>query len=307
MSRRRSHLPQLMWLRPNLLCAMDIWSWLLIWLESVRPTPRKTSSALFQNRTAIEGHSNFQLARFGSRRSSLPRCAGAAQDDRDDNEALQAGARRRMFGERGDVDEAAGEEAVAPPSRITRRICCGLPLRNFHGDDSQKDWRSPFTWKQPAHASPQVEDPRARSAFSYAAAYALAQKGLYRRKPNGWVERFWRKFATTTSSLRDHALWTSALIRLGLRRFGEAERLLQALEDAAAARSDISHSLNARILRARLLLQTGKSEEAVALTSEESPTEVYPSWKGEYLATRAMALATTGQSQQAGANRALRR
>ena len=31
-----------------------------------------------------------------------------------------------------------------------------------------------------------------------------------------------------TSSLRDLTLlWTSALIRLGLRRFGEAERLLQ--------------------------------------------------------------------------------
>ena len=47
------------------------------------------------------------------------------------------------------------------------------------------------------------------------------------------------------------------------------------------------------------MLQTGKSEEAVALTSEKSPTEVYPSWKGEYLATRAMALAATGKPNTA--------
>ena len=107
------------------------------------------------------------------------------------------------------------------------------------------------------------------------------------------VEKYDLEFA------RPLGLWTRALIRLGLRRFGEAERLLQKLEDSAAEHRDDRHALNARILRARLLLQTGKHAEAVKLTSRDCPARVYPSWHGEYLATRAMALAATGDLELA--------
>jgi len=93
--------------------------------------------------------------------------------------------------------------------------------------------------------------------------------------------------------------WTAALIQLGLRRFGETERLLQALEDTAATRQDSGHLLNARILRARLLLQTGKPEEACQLTREPSTEASYPSWHAEYVATRALALAASNMPSEA--------
>ena len=113
---------------------------------------------------------------------------------------------------------------------------------------------------------PLVEDPRARTSFTYGAAYALAQQGHYRAR-GYWLTRMWtdvEKFDLEFA--RPLGLWTRRLIRLGMRRFGEAERLLQTLEDSAAAHADERHALNARILRARLLLQTGKHAEAVKLT-----------------------------------------
>ena len=88
---------------------------------------------------------------------------------------------------------------------------------------------------------------RVRSYFTYLVAYTLGQKADYREAMD-WlvllmadVEDYDLEFA------RPHALWTSALLRLGLRRFGEAERSLQALEDLVAAGQDDSHRVNARM------------------------------------------------------------
>jgi DNA-binding NarL/FixJ family response regulator len=48
-----------------------------------------------------------------------------------------------------------------------------------------------------------------------------------------------------------------------------------------------------------LLLQTGKNSDAVALTEWASPDAMYPSWEAEYLATRAIALASVGDLEEA--------
>jgi ATP/maltotriose-dependent transcriptional regulator MalT len=86
---------------------------------------------------------------------------------------------------------------------------------------------------------------------------------------------------------------------MGVRRFGQAERSIQAVEDFAAQKHDRNHYLNARCLRARLLLQTGDPEEALALVADEPGDGLIPSWKAEYIATRAMALACLGRQRQA--------
>jgi len=57
--------------------------------------------------------------------------------------------------------------------------------------------------------------------------------------------------------------------------------------------------LNARILRARLLLQSGKPGDACALTSEPSTGASYPSSHAELLATRALCLAAIGETREA--------
>jgi hypothetical protein len=57
---------------------------------------------------------------------------------------------------------------------------------------------------------------------------------------------------------RPHANWSLAFIELGLRRFGAAERALRLVEDETSEKPLGYHVLNARVLRARLALQTGQ-------------------------------------------------
>jgi DNA-binding NarL/FixJ family response regulator len=110
-----------------------------------------------------------------------------------------------------------------------------------------------------------------------------------------------------TSDVRAFALeftlpyvhWTAAQIHLGLRRFGEAERAIQAVEDYATRWGDQRHELNARVLRARLLLQTGEPEEAVEAVRPDANVALIPHWRGEYLATRALALACARETAEA--------
>jgi DNA-binding CsgD family transcriptional regulator len=241
---------------------------------------------------AIEGHSNFQLARFASAEDAFTDARRAAQDDRDDNEALHGLALARIFGERADFEAPVAElwkRRHVSPTHLLRAATAELSRRRL-----AEGLAAPLYLEEPWHACPQVEDPRARSAFAYAAAYTLAQKSEYRLATE-WVERFWFEVREYDLEFaRPHAVWTTALIRLGLRRFGEAERLLQSLEDDAAEKSDVVRAFTAKILRARLLLQTGSHGEAAALMAEQGPAEVYPSWRGEYLATRAITIAVTG-------------
>jgi len=57
--------------------------------------------------------------------------------------------------------------------------------------------------------------------------------------------------------------------------------------------------LNARLLRARLVLEAGKPAEAVELTAPPPDPRNYPSWSAEYVATRGLALACAGQRDAA--------
>jgi ATP/maltotriose-dependent transcriptional regulator MalT len=138
-----------------------------------------------------------------------------------------------------------------------------------------------------------------RSSFAYTVAYALGQRAEY-SEANIWLRRLADDIETFDLEFaKPHAYWVTALVRLGGRRFGETERLLQVLEDANAADRGAYQRINARLLRARLLLQTGKASDAARLTSDPPDPQNYPSWQAEYIATRAIALACLGRDQQA--------
>jgi ATP/maltotriose-dependent transcriptional regulator MalT len=149
------------------------------------------------------------------------------------------------------------------------------------------------------HALRQVEDPLARTSFTYTAANLLAQRGDYRE-----AQSFLDLFA---DDVREYSLefavpfvaWTFAFISLGLRRFGEADRHLQLLEDTAERQHLWSHKLNARILRARLLLQTGEHEKALDFVRNDDDLPLIRSWRAEYVATRALVLARLGEYEAA--------
>jgi ATP/maltotriose-dependent transcriptional regulator MalT len=247
--------------------------------------------------SAIQGHSNFLLARFELAEDAFVDARRTASDDADDTEALHGLGLSRTFGERGDADTPARESwerRHSSPIHLLRAATTELSRRRL-----REGLAKPLYLDEPLHAAEQVEDPRIRTSFYYTAAYALAQQARY-QLAQVWVDRFWddvREYDLEFA--RPHVTWTAAMIRLGLRRFGETERLLQSLEDAASARQDRGHLLNARILRARLLLQAGKVSDARALTSEPSAGASYPSWHAEYIATRAIALAASGASTEA--------
>jgi ATP/maltotriose-dependent transcriptional regulator MalT len=95
--------------------------------------------------------------------------------------------------------------------------------------------------------------------------------------------------------------WVAGQIALGQRHFAATERFLQSVEDAVANGREPYHAANARCLRARLLLQNGDPEGAFECVRHE-PEIKLPTWEGEFLATRALALACLGDG--GGARRA---
>jgi LuxR family maltose regulon positive regulatory protein len=250
-----------------------------------------SSHPLFSRAAAVGGHSNVQLGRFRAAERAFSDSLQAALDDVDQTEALHGLALTRILGESGEVDTAVSElwrRRHTSPTHLLRAATTEISRRRL-----DEGLAARLELEEPLLACDQAEDPRARTSFLYGAAFALAQQAQYDqasewlRRAEKDIEEFDLEFA------RPHALWLAALVKLGLRHFGQAERLLQSLEDLADQREDPHHTLNARSLRARLLLQTGKREEALALTNWTCPDDTYPSWEGEFLATRAIALAAT--------------
>jgi LuxR family transcriptional regulator, maltose regulon positive regulatory protein len=240
----------------------------------------------------IVGQSSLLLASYTTAREAFSDASASALDDVDESEALNGLALAKIFSE-----EPASRDAVsqllrrkrASPTDIVRANTAELVRRRLN-----EGVAGPLSIDEAAHALPSVQDPRARTAFTYNVAYTLALRGDY-RSATPWVEQL-------TLDVREHELafaiphylWTAALVKLGLRRFGESERLLQELEDFVAIRQDPGHIINARILRARLLIQTGSAEEAVRCTTDAPTGTVMRAWRGEYLATRALAFACSG-------------
>jgi LuxR family transcriptional regulator, maltose regulon positive regulatory protein len=145
----------------------------------------------------------------------------------------------------------------------------------------------------------QVDDPRARSAFAYVAAYVTALRTNY-RDATRWLEVCDADIAAFDLDFaRPHSLWNHAHVALGLRKFGHAERLLQRLEDDISNHPLDYHVVNARILRGRLALETRRSDAAISVLPEIRREIVIPSIHAEYIATRALALAISGRSREA--------
>jgi DNA-binding CsgD family transcriptional regulator len=247
---------------------------------------------LMSRASAIDGHSNVQLARFSAAEQAFAASLDAAEDDVDLTEALHGLAVARTLGEVGELDEvvsALWRRRHLSPTHLLRASTTEISRRRL-----EEGLADQLELEEPLMACAHVQDPRARTSFNYGAAYALAQQARYQNASN-LLRRVWADIEEfDLEFVRPHAVWATALVQLGLRRFGQVERLLQTLEDAAAERADARHALNARSLRARLLLQTGKHSDAVALTEWTSPDAMYPSWEAEYLATRAIALASIG-------------
>ena len=256
-------------------------------------------SPMLSRVAAIIGQISFLKANFVEAEEAFRQARQSASDPRDAAEAAYGLASASIFGEQ----EGAAEAVAAlrkvrdrTPVDFLRFVCSEISLRLLgHIESGLRDGLH----LDAAHELlDRAEDPRARTSLAYTAASALTQRGEY-DSAREWLTRF---FADAEEFGLEFAMpyanWTLAQIALGQRRFGEAERVLQAIEDGAARSSEQHHVLNVKALRARLLLQTGNPDAALECVLREPGIPLIPSWRAEYLASRALALACLGRTDE---------
>jgi ATP/maltotriose-dependent transcriptional regulator MalT len=107
------------------------------------------------------------------------------------------------------------------------------------------------------------------------------------------VDDFGLRFA------KPHLLCTRALTELGLRHFSRADGCLRAAEAIASGTEDLDLDVNTVVIRARILLAQRRIQEALQMTSMEIDRIPTRAMYGEYLATRALALAVTRDHEAA--------
>jgi LuxR family maltose regulon positive regulatory protein len=258
-----------------------------------------TRHPLRSRAASVLGYAANFFADYSEAEAAFMVARDSAEDERDAAEALHGLAIVNVLGERTGAAAAVsalGKRRNISPTDLVRYTNARILFRRLH---DPKGFRGELHLDAVWLALSHVEDPRARTSLTQTVAGALAQRADY-EVAKKWLKRFFEDAATFDLEFAmPYANWTAAQIALGLRRFGEAERLLQAVEDFAHRSGQIHHEVNARSLRARLLLESGKTEAAVSCVSTEIDDPVIPSWRGEYYATRSLALACAGDARAA--------
>jgi ATP/maltotriose-dependent transcriptional regulator MalT len=251
----------------------------------------------------IVAESAYAQAQLADAEAGYQRAHESARSEDDRVAALRGWALASLQGERpcpAWVMEHLEERRQQSPLDLVRHSILELASRHFATGFA--DAQSLIS--EGAAALQSVDDPRARSAFAHVSAYISAIGTNYRDAAR-WLALCDADIAAFDLDFaRPYSLWNHAHIALGIRRFGEAERMLQKLEDAIHDQPLDYHLLNARILRARLALATGQVDAAAAALPPIKREVVIPSIHGEYLATRALALAIGRRSKEAASTAA---
>lgn len=246
---------------------------------------------------AIVGQSAYVRGDLDTAEASFRRAHKTACKDSDEAEALYGWVLASLQGEHGDVSwivSLLASRRHLSPLDLLRHSIVELARRHF-----AEGFADEVLIAEGLHVLDQAEDPRTRSSFLTTAAYFSALAGDYPKASGlvsaaiGEIDAYDLEFA------RPYAWWTTALIELGLRRFGGCERALQRVEDAARDRPLGFHILNARTLRARLALQSGQAAIARDLVAPRDSEATIPCIYAEFHATRALILAATGEVEKA--------
>jgi DNA-binding NarL/FixJ family response regulator len=146
---------------------------------------------------------------------------------------------------------------------------------------------------------PNIADPMVRSGWGNTHGYTLLLQARYEQAALVLatalvdIEQFGLEFG------RPHVEWSLAAARLGLRQFARADKLLRRVEDHPAARGSTYLQLNTRALRARLFLSQRRVDEAIKLTDPAFAGAPRDAMYGEYIGTRALALAVARRTSAA--------
>lgn len=144
-----------------------------------------------------------------------------------------------------------------------------------------------------------VTDPYARSSFhsSYAALLTLRARyteGLREaQRTESYAKHMQLLFVIP------HAKRIRAVAELGLRHLARTRQIIDWLEEATASSDDVFNALEARLIRARLLLVEGLADRAAEALRTPPSRFPFESERGEYLATLGLAQACTGERRQA--------
>jgi ATP/maltotriose-dependent transcriptional regulator MalT len=254
--------------------------------------------ALTSRAAAIVGQTALFAWDFETAKEAFVLARRTAQDGRDENEALYGLAQTTILGELPEgpriVDELTANRHRSPTD-LVRATNSWISFLHLGGGGLGQNLRLAAV----KEALPHVADPRVRSSASYIAAYALSARAEY-AEADEWLALF--KSDAREFSLEfalPYGLWVVARVALGQRRYSDTERALQAVEDIAARNSDLDHLVNARSLRARLLLQNADVDRAQRCVELVLPSRLAPSWRAEFIATRALVMSVAGDPQQA--------
>jgi ATP/maltotriose-dependent transcriptional regulator MalT len=146
-----------------------------------------------------------------------------------------------------------------------------------------------------------VADPSLRSGWAYVRASRLTLESRYDDAAQVLRETLAELAEFGISFGVPHVEWSLAAAELGLRHFARCESRLRRVERHPGYASNLHMQLNVRALRARLLLSQRRAREAVEATEDDFPNVPYRAMHGEYLATRALALAVVGDCEAASA------
>ncbi len=136
-----------------------------------------------------------------------------------------------------------------------------------------------------------AQDPFVKTSFLNMYARCLALSGLFVEALEATHEEIDEAARYKLPFVEPSALATQAIANQGLRMFAEAHRLLRRLDELVERGGDVHGQLDARAIRARVLLAQGRARAAVAVSAARPRRTPSASMWGEYLATHALALA----------------
>jgi DNA-binding NarL/FixJ family response regulator len=248
---------------------------------------------------AIEGGAQFQLANFDESEQAFDIARAEADDDADDAEAVHGLVLAALYGERPSVDqrvEALGDRArrTGAPVDVARYAASALARMRIGPGFVP----SPYV-QDALRVLPQVEDPRARTSVMATLTYTLGLQCEYDLAEEVAERMLSESDAFGLDFARPHGQWNLAFVKLGLRKFAEVDRLLQAIEAEVQQRHLGHHVLNARVLRSRLFMQMARFSDALLQVSNPVNDSAAPSMHAEYMATRALALSLVARPDEA--------
>ena len=188
------------------------------------------------------------------------------------------------------VDGSYREFESLAHSRATDRL--RLATARTHRAFLAGDGRLPNNEREALHLMSVSTDPWVRSSWRTMHSHSLGLQARYEQARRLLRETIVELDESGLAFAIPHVEWLAAWMELGSRHFSRSDALLHKIE-----RRDVGNlhtELNVRALRARLHLAQQRPAEALEATADDFDTYPSRSMYGEYLSTRALALAIVG-------------